>query len=72
MPSGNCPPPAVTHAAFVVHAGVREGDDFFTVSVGENREAYDAAARFGEALSAEGFEGKRPRDFPCTARSTTG
>jgi hypothetical protein len=44
------------------------GYDFFTVSVWESREAYDAfASRFKEALGAEGFEG-RPRYSPCTTR----
>ena len=47
------------------HAGVGEGDDFFTVSVCENREAYDAfASRFREALGAEGFEGGKPQILP--------
>lgn len=47
------------------HAGVGEGDDFFTVSVWENREAYDAfASRFKEALGAEGFEGGAPKILP--------
>ena len=49
----------------VFHAGVGEGDDFFTVSVWESREAYDAfAARFKEALGAEGFEGGAPKILP--------
>ena len=47
------------------HAGVGEGDDFFTVSVWETPEAYDAfASRFKEALGAEGFEGGAPKILP--------
>src|SRR5437764_14702645 len=44
------------------HAGVGEGDNFFTVSVWESREAYDAfASRFKQALGDEGFEGGAPQ-----------
>ena len=44
------------------HAGIGEGDEFFTVSVWENREAYDAfGSRFKEALGAEGFKGGAPK-----------
>jgi hypothetical protein len=47
------------------HAGIGEGDDFFTVSVWENREAYDAfGARFKAALGSEGFEGGAPKILP--------
>src|ERR1051326_2467433 len=47
------------------HAGVGEDDDFFTVSVWESREAYDAfASRFKEALGAEGFQGGAPKILP--------
>ena len=47
------------------HAGVGEDDDFFTVSVWESRDAYDAfASRFKEALGAEGFEGGAPQILP--------
>jgi hypothetical protein len=47
------------------HAGVGEDDDFFTVSVWESREAYDAfASRFKEALGAEGYEGGAPKILP--------
>jgi hypothetical protein len=54
------------------HAGVGEDDEFFTVSVWENREAYDAfASRFKAALGEEGFEGVRPRYSRCITRSTT-
>src|ERR1044072_9134931 len=51
------------------HAGVGEGDDFFTVSVWETREAYDAfASRFKEALGAEGLREERPRYSRCITR----
>jgi heme-degrading monooxygenase HmoA len=47
------------------HAGVGEGDDFFTISVWESREAYDAfASGFKEAVSAEGLEGGAPKILP--------
>ena len=47
------------------HAGVGEGDDFFTVSIWEDRDAYDAfAASFKAALGEEGFEGGAPQIFP--------
>jgi hypothetical protein len=47
------------------HAGVGEGDDFFTVSVWESREAYDAfGSRLKEALGAEGYEGGAPKILP--------
>jgi hypothetical protein len=47
------------------HAGIGEGDDFFTVSVWESREAYDAfGSRLKEALGAEGYEGGAPKILP--------
>jgi hypothetical protein len=47
------------------HAGIGDGDDFFTVSVWESREAYDAfGSRFKEALGNEGFEGGAPKILP--------
>ena len=55
------------------HAGVGEGDDFFTVSVWENREAYDAfASRSRRRWAPRALRGERPRYFRCTTRSTTG
>lgn len=70
-------PPAVSEADYVAswangspmpdpkgllfHAGVGEGGGFFTISVWENREAYDAfAAKFRAALGEEGFQGGKP------------
>jgi hypothetical protein len=47
------------------HAGIGEGDDFFTVSVWEDEAAYEAFAdKFREALGAEGFEGGKPQVLP--------
>jgi hypothetical protein len=47
------------------HAGVGEGDEFFTISVWESAEAYDAfGAKFKKALGAEGFEGGAPKILP--------
>jgi hypothetical protein len=58
----------VTHArpsGLLFHAGVGEGEDFFTVSVREGPEAYEAfASRFKEALGSEGFEGGAPKILP--------
>jgi heme-degrading monooxygenase HmoA len=47
------------------HAGVGEGDDFFTISVWESREAYDAfSSGFKEAVGTAGFEGGAPKILP--------
>jgi heme-degrading monooxygenase HmoA len=47
------------------HAGVGEGDDFFTISVWESPEAYDAfASGFKEAVGAAGLEGGPPAILP--------
>src|SRR4029450_8811560 len=55
------------------HAGVGEGDDFFTISVWESRETYDAfASGVKEAGAAPGLEGDRPRYFRSITQSTTG
>lgn len=52
-------------AGLLFHAGVGEGDDFFTVSVWENREAYDAFADgFKQMLGAAGFAGGQPAILP--------
>lgn len=49
----------------VFHAGVGEGDEFFTISVWESREAYDAfAGGFKETLGDAGFEGGKPLILP--------
>jgi heme-degrading monooxygenase HmoA len=46
-------------------AGVGEGDDFFTISVWESPEAYDAfASGFKEAVGAAGLEGGAPQILP--------
>ena len=47
------------------HAGVGEGEDFFTISVWESQEAYDAfAAGFKETLGDAGFAGGKPDILP--------
>jgi heme-degrading monooxygenase HmoA len=47
----------------IFHAGVGEGDDFFTMSVWESQEAYNAfASGFKETLGAAGFAGGKPPD----------
>ena len=51
------------------HAGVGEDDDFFTVSVWESREAYDAfASRFKRRWAPRVMRGERPRFSRCTTR----
>ena len=61
--AGGSPMPDAQGLLF--HAGVGEGDDFFTISVWESREAYDAfASGFKEAVGAEGLEGGAPKILP--------
>ena len=49
----------------IFHAGVGEGDEFFTTSVWESREAYDSfAGGFRESLGEAGFEGGKPSVLP--------
>ena len=60
--SGSAMPDA---QGLMFHAGVGEGDDFFTISVWESPEAYDAfASGFKEAVGAAGFEGGAPQILP--------
>lgn len=54
------PPPGL-----IFHAGVGEGADFFTVTVWESREAYDAFAPiFTKAMNELGFQFGKPQVFP--------
>jgi hypothetical protein len=47
------------------HAGVGEGNAFFTVSVWENQEAYDTfAPQFKEAMNKRGFTFGEPSISP--------
>jgi hypothetical protein len=54
------PPPGL-----IFHAGVGEGADFFTVTVWESRESYDAfAPMFTKAMSDLGFWFGKPQILP--------
>ncbi len=54
------PPPGL-----IFHAGIGEAADFFTVTVWESREAYDAfAPMFAKAMSEKGFQFGPPQIFP--------
>jgi heme-degrading monooxygenase HmoA len=49
----------------IFHAGVGEGDDFFTMSVWESQDAYNAfASGFKETLGEAGFTGGKPLILP--------
>jgi hypothetical protein len=49
----------------IFHAGIGDGDDFFTVSVWENRQAYDAFADgFRDTMGDVGFHGGTPLILP--------
>lgn len=49
----------------IFHAGVGEGDEFFTISVWESMQAYDAfAGGFRDTLSEAGFVGGKPVILP--------
>ncbi len=48
--------PVAAPAGLLFHAGIGEGEAFFTVSVWRDREAYDAfAPRFKQAMSEQGL-----------------
>jgi hypothetical protein len=54
--SGSDGPPVAIPPGLVFHAGVGEGDEFFTVTVWESREAYEAFAPiFKHAMRERGF-----------------
>jgi hypothetical protein len=58
-------PPVAPPAGLIFHAGVGEGDDFFTLSVWESREAYeDFAPTFKKAMSERGFAFGEPLILP--------
>lgn len=63
--TGNDGPPVPVPAGLLFHAGVGEGDEFFTVTIWETREAYDAfAPQFKNAMSERGFDFGNPSIFP--------
>lgn len=58
-------PPVAPPAGLIAHAGVGEGDDFFTITLWESRAAYDAfAPAFKQAMSERGFHFGEPRVLP--------
>jgi hypothetical protein len=58
-------PPVAPPPGLIFHAGVGDGADFFTVTVWESRQAYDAFAPvFTNAMHELGFHFGEPRIFP--------
>ena len=58
-------PPVDPPAGLLFHAGIGEGDAFFTVTVWENRAAYDAfAPLFAEAMAEQGYQFGKPEVLP--------
>ena len=58
-------PPVSPPPGFIFHAGMGEGDGFFTVTVWESQEAYDAFAPiFTEAMGEMGFRFGAPAIVP--------
>ncbi len=55
--SGGDGPPVPVPTGLLFHAGVGEGDAFFTITIWETREAYTAfAPQFKKAMSERGFD----------------
>jgi len=55
-------PPVIPPQGLIFHAGVGEGADFFTVTLWESREAYDAFAPiFLTRMRGRGFEVGSPQ-----------
>lgn len=54
-------PPVAPPAGLIFHAGIGEDNSFFTVTVWESREAYDAfASVFAQVMNERGFEFGKP------------
>jgi hypothetical protein len=63
--SGGDGPPLPAPPGLLFHAGVGEEDAFFTITVWETREAYEAfAPQFKNAMSEKGFDFGTPNIFP--------
>lgn len=63
--SGSGNPPVAVPPDLLFHAGVGEGDSFFTVSIWKSREAYDAfAPMFKLTMRKSGFEFGEPVILP--------
>lgn len=57
--------PVAPPAGLLFHAGIGEGEDFFTVTVWESREAYDAfAPLFAQSMRERGFTFGPPEIHP--------
>jgi hypothetical protein len=58
-------PPLAPPPGLIFHAGIGEGPDFFTVSVWDSTEAYEAfAPMFAKAMSDMGFQFGAPQILP--------
>ena len=58
-------PPVAPPAGLIAHAGVGDGDDFFTISLWESKDAYDAfAPAFKKAMNERGFYFGEPQILP--------
>lgn len=65
MASWSDGPPIAPPKGLVCHAGIGEGQAFFTVTIWESREAYDAfAPLFSEAMRERGFSFGKPLILP--------
>jgi hypothetical protein len=57
--------PVATPRGLLFHAGVGEGDDFFTMTVWDSPESYEAFAPvFRQVMSDKGFDFGRPAILP--------
>ena len=58
-------PPVDPPAGLLFHAGIGEGDSFFTVTVWEDRAAYDTFAPvFAKAMAEQGYHFGKPEVLP--------
>ncbi|HVE92318.1 MAG TPA: hypothetical protein VNE62_08470 [Actinomycetota bacterium] len=63
--AGSNDAPVPVPRGLLFHAGVGEGDEFFTISVWESDEAYaDFAPMFKQAMSEKGFNFGSPAMLP--------
>lgn len=63
--SGPEGPPVAVPPGLLFHAGVGEGEQFFTLSVWEDREAYETfAPQFKKVMSERGFQLGEPSILP--------
>ena len=58
-------PPVAPPPGLIAHAGIGEGEEFFTITLWDSVEAYEAfAPLFAETMRARGFEFGSPRILP--------